>query len=119
VLCFAEEREVGIEDGCCEQRDELFEKATTIDTILDLVVLVYKDNLPLLARINVLVDDLVDRILKQVLTSHFNLFNFVAVSMFMLDSRAKDSEQFGSDVKVVNPRDVAHKILSHDIRDLS
>ena len=52
MASLTEERKIRIENCRSEKCDELFKKASSIDTIFNLVILVNKDNLPLLARID-------------------------------------------------------------------
>ena len=118
ALCFAKERKVWIKYGRSEKRDKLFEKTTAIYTIFNLVILVNKNDLPLFARIHLMINNLVDCIFKQKLASHLNLFSIITVGVLRLHILAKNSEKLRSNFEVVDPRNITNKIFSYDIRDL-
>ena len=119
MLCFAEERKVRVENGRCQQRDELFEEASTIHSVLNLVVLVDKDDGPLHAGIYVSIRDFFNRILKEIVASNLDLFSLLPVMVLLLYLLAKEAEELGPDLEVIDPGNVAHKILSYNVWNIA
>ena len=72
------------------------------------MILVNKDYLPLLPRIDIVTHYLVDGVLEEILASHLYLLEVIAVGLLLLPYFAKDAEQLGSDVERVDPWDIAY-----------